>query len=145
MAREVIDLISSSPPPGPSPTELPAARTTRYNDLDRAERTVDSAGVNLDGLSDEFDTTGDLDFFVPTAGTEPTDAKRRPAASAGGASLKPSLPEASLFLSDDFDTTGDLNDPIPVEGAGNKRRRISPSPAAARVASATKAACFRED
>lgn len=113
MAGEVIDLISSSPPAEPRPKSKTKTAS--------ATRSTPYAPVDLEGLTDEFDTTGDLDG-QSLLSQRSTNIR--------GSALRAAAVPGVEILSDDFQSTGDLAEPILVEsvGNGNKRRRISPSP-----------------
>lgn len=116
MAGEVIELISSSPPPQP---QLKAR--SNVTSPSTATRPTPHAAVDLDGLTDEFDTTWDVDE-AGLSSQQKTNSR--------GSALKEAAIQGVEIRSDDFQSTGDLAEPILVEstGNGNKRRRLSPSP-----------------
>ena len=116
MAGEVIDLISSSPPPEPRSK----GKTKTAKPLP-ATRPAPHAVGDLDGFEDEFDTTGDIDGTASASQTCTTDRQ---------SALRQSGVSGVEILSDDFQSTGDLAEPILLNSteSGNKRRRISPSP-----------------
>ncbi|KAG9252392.1 uncharacterized protein F5Z01DRAFT_726680 [Emericellopsis atlantica] len=135
MAGDVIDLVSSSPEPQlrPAVTTNPArqshqgvsgaAQSHKTNSLPKAlPATID---FDLDDIADEFDTTGDIDAALH-APSQP----RLQATTAQSVNGYPTTTQHVVLLSDDFDTTGGLSEPVLRESVGNKRRRLSPSPAA---------------
>lgn len=104
MAHEVIDLISSSPPPSTSGIDTRKA-TDKGKSVERT-RCLNSQDATAGGLQ-----------ITSTNKTGPT-------ADVNTNSKLP--PDDFFFLSDDFDTTIDLDEPILADTNGNKRRRLSP-------------------
>ncbi|CAM1510614.1 Fc.00g009490.m01.CDS01 [Cosmosporella sp. VM-42] len=102
MAPEVIDLISSSPPPSPRSLGAPRAIDKGKAVQRRTRRLDDHDGIP--GLQ------------------SPTTLK----SSAIPARIAPLASNDFSFLSDDFDTTFDADEPILTDTTGNKRRRLSP-------------------
>ncbi|KAF7561086.1 hypothetical protein G7046_g3079 [Stylonectria norvegica] len=98
---EVIDLISSSPPPS-----LPVIDSPLF--VQDSQNAPASPRPHSRGITRGYAAT--------SREAAPTAAPRHAALESAG----------FVFLSDDFDTTGDLDEPIIATSAGNKRQRLSP-------------------
>ncbi|VUC36712.1 unnamed protein product [Clonostachys rosea] len=139
MAREVIDLISSSPPP---PSESPPLFVD--GEVPSGQRTEScvsqSHGVDLECLSDEFDTTIDIDELIslpsfhkscyanPTDNTTSKNQLNHISIETADATRQRVIQETITDIhSDDFDITSENDEPRIYEPTsnGNKRRRVS--------------------
>ncbi|KAI6778322.1 uncharacterized protein J7T54_005838 [Emericellopsis cladophorae] len=135
MAGDVIDLVSSSPEPEPRPSatihparqshrDVPGAQSRKTDSLPKAlPATVE---FDLDDIADEFDTTGDIDASLHA----PSQPQPQATTAQHSTDRYSTTAQHVVLLSDDFDTTDGLSEPVLRESVGNKRRRLSASPAA---------------
>ncbi|CAH0047739.1 unnamed protein product [Clonostachys solani] len=139
MAREVIDLISSSPPPPPESPPL-----FFNDDVPSGQRTESCASephrVDLECLSDEFDTTIDIDELISlpsfdksshansTNNITSTKQSTHISIETADATRQRIIQETITDIhSDDFDSASENGEPRIYESTsnGNKRRRVS--------------------